>query len=93
MLEAQALDEINETLRVCFAERRLNRLFPPDSIASPTPRILTQEDCLQLFITTGVPSSGSLLGVYRWAANLGVAHFNFETDFSPEDITLLDAYD
>ena len=92
-LDTLASEEIDTTLLECLAEKCLNRLFPPDSLTSPTPRILTREDCLQLFTTTGVPTFGSLLGIYRWAANLGESRFNIASDFSPQSITLLDAYD
>lgn len=92
-LEERAMEEINEILREGLAERRLSRLFPPESIASTAPRILTQADCLQLFITTGVPTSSSLMGVYRWAAGLGVARFNFDWDFDTDNLELLNAYD
>lgn len=82
--------EVDELLQELRSERRLSCLFPPESIASSTPRILTKEDCMQLFSTTGVLTSGSLYGVYRWAANLGEAYCNFETDFDPQSLSLLD---
>ena len=33
----------------------------------PFERVLSQEDCLQMFAQSGVPTSGALLGVYKWA--------------------------
>ena len=93
ILDARVSEEIETSLLESLRERRLNRLFPPESLASSVPRILTKEDCMQLFSTTGVPTGSSLMGVYRWAANLGEARYNFDTDFFPESIALLDAYD
>jgi hypothetical protein len=34
-----------------------------------------------------------MLGVLKWAANLGEARFNFDFDFAIQDIHILDAYD
>lgn len=86
-------EEVNEQLRQLRAERLLDRLLPPASTSSMTPRILTKEDCLQLFRATGVPTSGSLVGIYHWAADLGKAYYNLETNFDPESLAFLDAYD
>lgn len=91
--DARVTLELNEFLREQREERRLAHLFPPASTSSQTPRILTKEDCMQLFRVTGVPTSGSLLGVYRWAANLSEAEFDFEANFDPDSIALLDACD
>lgn len=38
-------------------------------------------------------NTGSLLGMWKWAADLGVARYNFEMEWTPENIKLLDAYD
>ena len=63
-LAARVASEIDEELRVIDAERRLARITDVDF-----PRLLSKEDCLVLF-EAGVPTSGSLLGVYNWAADI-----------------------
>ena len=76
-LEARVVREIDEELRVIMAERRLAHITSFDF-----PRILSKEDCLVLFEATGVPTSGSLLGVYKWATDA-------ETSVDPEEIDAL----
>lgn len=34
-----------------------------------------------------------MLGMYWWAANLGVSRFNFDFDFDKDDLSILNAYD
>ena len=93
-LQENADREATELLRESFAERRLEQLFPPESIASPVPSILTREECMQLFVDTGVPTtSGALLGVYRWAAGLGEARYNFDLPPDVTDFSFMNAYD
>jgi hypothetical protein len=46
-----------------------------------------------MFRETRYPTMGPLLGVFRWAANLGIPRFNFDIEFHELDISLLDAYD
>lgn len=53
---------------------------------------MTKEDCLRLF-RDDMPPPGPLLGVYRWATNLGRTRFNFDFNFDTDDINLLNAYD
>lgn len=59
----------------------------------PYERVLTKEDCLQMFHENGQPTSGSFLGVYKWAADLGHSRFNFEWDWNKDDINVMNAYD
>jgi hypothetical protein len=74
-LEARALSEAEEELRVLRAERKL------ESITSTEfPRVLSKEDCLVFFDATGIPSSGALLGVYQWATDLGGDEFNLDPE-------------
>jgi hypothetical protein len=94
--EANVTQEINEIIQQANTERLLERIFPTlpnTSGADPPSRILTKEDCLSLFRATGEPSSGSLLGVYRWAADLGHAKFNFEKELEDHEFHFLDEYD
>jgi hypothetical protein len=72
-LEARASIEVEEELRVWRAERRLASIT-----STEFPRILSKEDCLVFFEVTGIPTSGSLLGVYQWAADPGGDEFNLE---------------
>ena len=81
IVHARTRLEMNVILREPLAERRLARLSPPVLASSATPRILTKEDCPQFFAPTGFSTSGSLLGVFRWASSLGESRFNF--DLSP----------
>ena len=59
----------------------------------PPLRVLSKDDCLRIFQKQGHPTSGSLLGVWWWAADLFRTRFNFEFDFAKDDLSILDAYD
>lgn len=83
--------EINEALREMAAERALARITEGASVEFP--RVLSKEDCLTLFNATGVLTSGSLYGVYRWAADLDIPKFNFDTEPVGDDYSFLNAYD
>jgi hypothetical protein len=74
-LEARASREVEEELRVLCAERKLERIFSVECS-----RILSKEDCLVLFEATGIPSSGSLRGVYQWAADIGGDDLNLDPE-------------
>ena len=86
---------MDELLTEVTVERRFANLSLPGTSSSLPPRILTkEEDCLRLFRATGVPHPGALWwGVYRWAAGLGEARFNFDTELGDDNYRLLDAYD
>ena len=53
---------------------------------------LTKEDCLRLF-RDDMPPPGPLLGIYRWAVDLGRTRYNFDFNFDTDNISLLDTYD
>jgi hypothetical protein len=89
-LEQRVAQEIAEILRQESADRRLDRIMA--GAFEEFPRVLSKEDCLALFTATGVPSSGSLYGVYRWAADLDMAKFNFEDEVVGDDYSFLNAY-
>jgi hypothetical protein len=72
--DVQVRREVDDLLLQFRAERRLEQLFPE----SPLQRILTQDDALALFRVTGIPTSGSLYGVYLWAVGWNRARYNFE---------------
>lgn len=91
-LDNMVAAEVEEILRVDRAERRLARLSTGPS-PDAAQRVLTRDDALTLFTAIGVPTSGSLVGVYWWAVGLSIARFNFELGWSPEEIALLDSYD
>lgn len=38
-------------------------------------------------------TTGSMLGMYLWAADLGTARFNFDFDWERDDINIFNAYD
>lgn len=85
--------EINERVSEARAECRLEQRFVPNpNNEERVPRILTKEDCLCLFAATGVPTSGPLEGVYRWAADLGRAQFECVAELEDHELHYLDAY-
>ena len=89
--EKRVTEEVNDLLKESLLERRLAQIFDPSPQA--VPRVLTREDCHTLFAATGIPTSGSLLGVYWWMVGLSTARFNFDMEWTPENIELLNAYD
>lgn len=96
--ESLLISEIDNVL-VKSAE---NQHSSKESVGEPTstpvapPVPLTKEDGLAFFRKHGYPSTdspGSLWGMFRWAADLGHAKFNFDFDFNKDDLSILDAYD
>ena len=88
-LQRRAAQEATEELTRIRLECQLESLTSPPGFQ----RILTKEDCLLLFTATGVPPPGPLLGIYRWAANLGVSRYNFEIEDDCNDFSFMNAYD
>lgn len=88
-LQRRASQEAAEELRTMWLERQLERLTSPPGLQ----RILTKEDCMLLFTATGFPPPGSMMGIYRWAADLGISRYNFEREIVDDDYSFLDAYD
>ena len=87
-LDARVTAEVNEFLWEARAERQLVNIFLPD-----VQRILSKEDCLTLFRATGVPHhEDALFGVWRWAADLDIARFNFKHEVINDDYSFLNAY-
>lgn len=95
--EALLAAEIDEVLLPAAEERRRMRSpeceASPVSPSSPPWRVLSKDDCLTLCRGNDYPTTGVLLGVYEWAANLGIPHYNFEHDIDWNDLSFLDAYD
>ena len=95
--EALLKEEIDEVLMASEEYRRSMEVseddLPSGSVQMPPLQVLSKEDCLKIFRTQGYPSSGSLLGVYWWAADLYWTRFNFEFDFARDDLSILNAYD
>jgi hypothetical protein len=56
-------------------------------------RILTKDDCIFLLRNTVIPPFGQLQGIWRWAADLGHARYNFEAPSFEEHVKLLVDYD
>lgn len=54
----------------------------------PFEHVLSKEDCLRMF-RDNHPTSATLLGVYRWAADLGQAWCNFDWDWDKDDLNVL----
>ena len=80
--------EIDGLLQVIETTRGLEFL---DTL--PIEHALSKEGSLRLFCTTSYPTTGSLLGVYQWVADLGSARFNFDSNLDMDSISLLDTYD
>lgn len=82
---SQDVDELLAEIELSRRQELLEQL--------PFERVLTKEDCLQMFRVNGHPTTGPMLGVWRWAADLGHARFNFETEPVGDDYSFLNAYD
>ena len=54
-------------------------------------RVLSKEDCFRM-LSRQQHTTGSMLGMYLWAADLGTAHYNFDFDWERDDINILNAY-
>ena len=92
--EDKVTNEIDELMWEAQVERLLACLtLPSTSNMEPPPRILTKDDYLSLFRATCIPTSGPLLGIYRWAADLGHAQYNFTEELEEHNFHLLNAYD
>ena len=71
---------------------------PAQAIAStsntnaPRERVISKEECWRMLSGKHL-TTGSLLGMWKWAADLGWARYNFDMELTPENIRLLDAYD
>ena len=94
--EARLKEEIDEVL-IAEAEtrrqaREVDRAPPPPS-PSPPLTVMTKADGLRFFRDREFPTTGSLLGVYWWAADLGWARFDYESEVNWDDLSYLDAYD
>jgi hypothetical protein len=63
-LNASVTQEIDDLLSEIEASRRR------DLLENPVERLLTKEDCLQMFRNGDLSPSGSLAGVFRWASSL-----------------------
>jgi hypothetical protein len=62
------------------------------SITTPTLSVMTKEDGLR-FLRNRALTIGSLLGMFRWAADLGWARYCYDFDFNRDDTSLLEAFD
>lgn len=59
----------------------------------PFERPISKDDFLRRFNPNDQPPSGSNIGNYMWAADLGRCRLNFDFDFTTDDISILNAYD
>lgn len=59
----------------------------------PPLAVLTKEDCLRFFSQQASPTSGALLGVWRWASDLGGTCFNVDFAEECDYLGILDAFD
>ena len=61
--------------------------------ATPVEKVLSKDECFRRLMGSEL-NTGSLLGMYLWAADLGRARYwNFEMKWDKESIELLNAYD
>ena len=93
--DVQVAREVDEALAELAEERRQVREPSPPTTELPLPLVpLTKDECLRRFFPGNVrPSTGPMVGVYNWAADLGWTRFNFDFNFDTDDINLLNAYD
>ena len=93
--DVQVAREVDEALAELAEERRQVREPSPPTTELPLPLVpLTKDECLRRFFPGNVrPSTGPMVGVYSWAADLGWTRFNFDFNFDTDDINLLNAYD
>ena len=105
-IESRLTSEIEEVLLQSAEDRRLARVLievMPDSLApssllpahppSPPLIVLSKDDAIKLLSPCDFSTSGALLGVWCWAADLGRTGFNFNFDWDKDDLSILDAYD
>lgn len=98
--ECRIREDIDELLNKIAAEKAPAPEEPPPRAEVPMPiedaiplRPLSKEECYRMLHDKTL-STGSLLGTYMWAANLGASRFNFEMpSWDEQNIHLLDAYD
>lgn len=67
-LNVQGTREVDKLLCEIDQTRRHALL---EELPNPFGRALTKEDGLRMFRVIGSPTTGSMLGVYRWAADPG----------------------
>ena len=90
--DIQVAREVDEALAELTEERRRER--DPSPPVEPPLIPLSKEDCLRHFRTVGYPNTDRvMMGVWRWAVDLGRTRFNFDWDWEKYDINLLNAYD
>jgi hypothetical protein len=66
---------------------------PPPPQPTPSLQVMTKEDALRFFRQREFPTTGPLLGVWWWAADLGWSRFDYESDVDWNDLSFLNAYD
>ena len=84
----RAEEEVDDLLKEIDNNRRTALLE-----TLPFERPLSKDDYLRQFNPSAQPPSGSNIGNYMWAADLGRCRFNFDFDFATDDISILNAYD
>ena len=89
-ISAQAFTErINQEVEELLQELEKEKVQE----AGPSEKVLSKNECYQMLKDKEL-TTGTLLGNYRWAADLGRAKWNFEMpNWDPETINLLNAYD
>ena len=81
-------DEVDELFKEIESSRRAELL---ESL--PFERPISKDEYLRISHASKEPASGSRIGNYMWAADLGHCRFNFDFDFATDDISILNAYD
>jgi len=94
--EAQIEQEVDDLLKEQEIERNNARVESPPRIEEAPPprpdeRPISKDECITMLSRLEF-TTGSLLGMWRWAANLGEARFNFELGWDAESLELLNAY-
>jgi hypothetical protein len=78
-------------------EESCRRVTDPEEASPSTPipplTVMTKENGLRFFRNREFPTTGPLLGVWWWAADLGWSRFDYESDVNWDDLSFLNAYD
>lgn len=93
--EACLVQEIDSVLDEGRSSR--TQELKSDDLSSPVEMnqpltVMTKADCLRLLGHQAL-TTGSLLGMYYWAADLGWARYRYDFDLNRDDTDLLNAFD
>jgi hypothetical protein len=89
---ALEVDSLLEEGRRSRAEELEGDSTTPSEDTAPPLTAMTKTDALR-FIGHRALTTGSLQGIFRWAADLGWARYRYDFDLDRDDTNLLEAFD